>query len=226
MASWSAHRIVGVVSTAAYGLDPVQMLRSIDASRDTLGLVPMKLIEVVREVQALTEGAPYAVLGGLAQILWARKTHTDDLDMLLAGRELAHAVARVESGHVPGWTLPVPPDRAHESNDIFEVYRLLFDRSVVDLLSIAHQAFNAEILATAMPVPELGDIRFIRPELLLVTQLLRPGALGAIAALELTLARRAAGGFDAAYAARWAGELGRTEALRRTLTRADEIERE
>jgi len=81
-----------------------------------------------------------------------------------------------------------------------------------------------DILATAVPVPELGGIRFIRPELLLVTQLLRPGAMAAIAATELTVARRAKGGFDPAYAERWAAQVGRAEALRRTFARADELE--
>lgn len=126
----------------SYALDPPQMLRSLEASRDTLGLARRKLIDVVHQVTALTGGAPYAVIGGLAQILWARKTHTDDLDVLL-----------------------------------------------------------------------------------LVTQLLRPGAMAAIAATELLLARRAKGPFDASYAERWAVRVGRVDALHRTFTRADEIER-
>jgi hypothetical protein len=86
-------------------------------------------------------------------------------------------------------------------------------------------AFAAEILATAVPVPELRGIRFIRPELLIVTQLLRPGAMAAIAATELTLARRAVGQFEQAYTERWAAHIGRTEALRRTFARAEELER-
>ena len=105
------------------------------------------------------------------------------------------------------------------------MYHLLYQGSVVDLLSYRDAAFAAEILATAVPVPELHGIRFIRPELLLVTQLLRPGAMAAIAATELTLARRAKGGFDPAYAERWAAQVGRAEALRRTFARADELER-
>ena len=79
--------------------------------------------------------------------------------------------------------------------------------------------------AGAVPIPELRGIRFIRPELLLVTQLLRPGVMAAVAATELTLARRAKGGLDAAYAERWATQVGRAEALRRTFARADELER-
>ena len=75
---------IPAVSALAYALPPSQMIRSVNASRDTLGRVHMKLIDIVHQVTALTGGAPYAVIGGLAQILWARKTHTDDLDVLLA----------------------------------------------------------------------------------------------------------------------------------------------
>jgi hypothetical protein len=214
------------VSAFPYALAPSQMIRSVDASRDTLGRVHMKLIDIVHEVTALTEGAPYAVIGGLAQILWARKTHTDDLDVLLATGDLARAYAEVRDQRAEAWTLPDPPDRFHEQNDVFEVYHLLYQGSVVDLLSYRDAAFTAEILATAVPVPELRGIRFIRPELLLITQLLRPGAMAAIAAIELTLARRAAGRFDAAYVERWAAHVGRAEALRRTFARADELERD
>jgi hypothetical protein len=186
------------------------MIRSVDASRDTLGRAHVKLIDVVHRVTALTGGAPYAVIGGLAQILWARKTHTDDLHVRLAAGDLAQAHAEVRDGRAEGWALPEPPDRPHEQDDVLEVYHLLNQGSVVDLLSYRDAAFNAEILATAVPVPELSGIRFIRPELLLVTQLLRPGALAALAATELTLARRAKGGFDAPYAARWAAQVGRS----------------
>lgn len=201
------------------------MIRSVDASRDTLGRVHMRLIDIVHQVTALTGGAPYAVIGGLAQILWARKTHTDDLDVLLATNDLARAHAEVRDQRAEGWSLPDPPDRPHEQSDVFEVYHLLYQGSVVDLISYRDAAFTAEILTTAIPVPELRGIRFIRPELLLVTQLLRPGTMAAIAAIELTLARRAAGRFDAAYAERWAAQVGRTEALRRTFALADELER-
>jgi hypothetical protein len=201
------------------------MIRSVDASRDTLGRVHMRLIDVVHQVSALTGGAPYAVIGGLAQILWARKTHTDDLDVLLATNDLARAHAEVRDQRAEGWSLPGPPDRPHEQSDVFEVYHLLYQGSAVDLISYQDAAFTAEILTTAIPVPELRGIRFIRPELLLVTQLLRPGTMAAIAAIELTLARRAAGRFDAEYAERWAAQVGRAEALRRTFARADELER-
>ena len=214
------------VPAFAYALAPAQMLRSVDASRDTLGRARMKLIDVVHEVSALTGGAPYAVLGGLAQILWARKTHTDDLDVLLAAADLAGARTKVGGGRAAGWTLPEPPDRPHEQNEVFEVSHLLYEGSVVDLLSYRDAAFTAEILATAVPVPELSGIRFIRPELLLVTQLLRPGAMAVVAATELVLARRATRHFNEAYVARWAAQVGKAEALRRTFARADEIERE
>lgn len=213
------------MSSLGYALAPSQMLRSVDASRDTLGRVHMKLIDIVHQVSALTGDAPYAVIGGLAQILWARKTHTDDLDVLLATNDLARAHAAIRDGSAEGWTLPDPPDRPHEQNEVFEVYHLLYQGSVVDMLSYRDAAFAAEILATAIPIPELRGIRFIRPELLLVTQLLRPGAMAAIAATELTLARRAAGRFDTAYAERWATQVGRADALKRTFLRADEIER-
>jgi hypothetical protein len=49
--------------------------------------------------------------------------------------------------------------------------------------------------------------------------------MAAIAATELTLARRAAGRFDTAYTERWAAQVGRAEALRRAFARADELER-
>jgi len=212
------------VSALAYALEPSQMIRSVAASRDTLGRVHIKLFDIVHQVTALTGGAPYAVIGGLAQMLWARKTHTDDLDVLLAAGDLARAHAEVRDQRAEGWTLPDPPDRPHEQNDVFEVYHLLYQGSVVDLLSYRDAAFAVEILVTAVPVPELRGISFIRPELLLVTQLLRPGAMAAIAATELTLARRATGSFDAAYAERWAAQVGRAEALRRTFARADELE--
>ena len=76
------------MSAVAYALNPSQMLRSVEASRATLGRVPVKLVDVVDQVTVLTGGAPYAVIGGLAQILWARKTHAYDLDVLLAAGDL------------------------------------------------------------------------------------------------------------------------------------------
>lgn len=208
-----------------YALSPSQMLRSVDASRDTLGRVHMKLIDIVHQVGALTGGAPYAVIGGLAQILWARKTHTDDLDVLLAAGDLTRVETEILGQRAEGWSTPDPPDRLHEQNEVFEVYHFLYQGSVVDLLSYRSAAFTAEILSTAVQVPELRGIRFIRPELLLVTQLLRPGAMAAIAATELLLARRAAGRFDLPYTERWAAEMDRADALRRTVARADELER-
>ena len=72
---------------------------------------------------------------------------------------------------------------------------------------------------------QLRNTRFICPELLLVTQLLRPGMKAEIAATELALARRAAGDFDLAYVERWAAQVGCTEALWRTFARADELDR-
>ena len=45
----------------------------------------------------------------------------------------------------------------------------------------------------------------------------------ALAAIELVAARRERGDFDLAYAERWAAQLGRTEALRRTLARTDDL---
>ena len=130
--------------TLETALTPQEFLRSIDASRNTLGRPRLKLVEVVQHVRALTDDAPYAVIGGLAQILWARKTHTDDLDVALAARDL--------------------PDRAHEANDVFQVYHLICDGSVVDWITFENEAFNAESIATGETIPELGGIRFIRPE--------------------------------------------------------------
>jgi hypothetical protein len=172
----------------------------------------MKILEGVDRVRALTDNAPYAVIGGLAQILWARKTHTDDLDMALAVGEAG-----------PGWRLPRPHDQVHEKNEVFQVYHLLFRGSVVDLISFSDQGFTQEILQTAHAVSELGGMRFIRPELLLMTHLLRPGAPAALAAVELVLARRGFNDLDEAYAERWAARLGRVEALRRAVARADDL---
>ena len=209
-----------------YALEPRRALASLDASRDTLGKARVKLIDLVDRVRTLTGDAPYAVVGGLAQILWARKTHTDDLDVALTGTDVTRAYERVRGRRAgPGWRLPRPPDRVHEQSDVFEVYHLLFRGAVVDLMSFRDEEFTAEILATALPVPELRDIRFIRPELLLVTHCLRPDPLGALAAIELVIARRAAGDLDLSRCERWASRLGHLDALRRTLARADDLER-
>jgi len=185
----------------------------------------MKLLDTVDHVRSLMDDAPYAVIGGLAQILWARKTHTDDLDVAVATPDLSRAYDKVRSRRVRGWRLPTPPDEAHEKDAVFEVYHLQFRGSVVDLIAFRDEALTTEILETAQAVAELRGMRFIRPELLLVTQLLRPGAIAALAAVELVLSRRVAGDFDLPYAERWAARVGRLEHFRRTIGRADELER-
>lgn len=215
------------MTAAAYALPPAEALRSIDASRDTLGRRRMKLIDLVAHVEKLTRGAPCVVLGGLAQILWARKTHTDDLDLALATQDLQEAYRRVRVRAAgAGWTLPRPLSRAHEENDIFEVCHLTYRGSVVDLLAFRDAAFNAEILGTARPVAELRGVRFIRPELLLVTHLLRPTPAAALAAVELILARRAADDLDIDYATTWADRLRKKGALERALERAADLSSE
>src|SRR5262249_17941343 len=95
--------------------------------------------------------------------------------------------------------------------------------SVVDLIAFRNESFTQEIIQTAQTVSELGDIRFIRPELLLVTHLLRPGTTAALAAVELVLARRAAGDFDYAMAQQWAAAVDRKVAMDLTIARADEL---
>lgn len=212
---------------APFALDPARFIRSVEASRATVGLVAMKLVDLVPHVRALVEDAPFAVVGGLAQILWARKTHTDDLDLALASTHLAAALTRVQKGAAPpSWKLPTPPDVAREANDVFEVCHLLHDGAVVDLLSFRDAEFMNAILATAREVPELGGARFITPELLLVTQLLRPGPSAALAAVELILARRAFGGLDLAVTRRWADQVGRGPSLDRAIERAAAFDRE
>jgi hypothetical protein len=181
----------------------------------------MKLIEVVHEVSRLTAGAPYAVIGGLAQILWARKSHTDDLDVALEGDVLHAALDSVRSGRGGvAWSLPSPPDKPIEADDVIEVAHLLHDGAVVDLLTFRDAELNAEIVSTAQRIPELGDIRFIRPELLLVTHLLRPGPLGALAAVELVLARHTAGAFAIDETRKWAVRLEREARLDQILAQA------
>jgi hypothetical protein len=202
-------------------LAPEQFVRSLEASRDTLGKPRVKLIDVVEQVRDLTQNAPYAVIGGLAQILWARKSHMDDLDVALSSRALLGAFARVRSGQAGhAWSLPKAPDKAHEADDVFEVYHLLYERSVVDLIAFRDEELNQEILTSAQRIEELGGIRFIRPELLLVTHLLRPGPTGALAAVELVIARRSTGAFDLEEARRWADRVGRSERLERVLEQA------
>jgi hypothetical protein len=215
------------MTATAYALPPAEALRSIDASRDTLGRRRMKLIDLVTHVEKLIGGAPSVVLGGLAQILWARKTHTDDLDLALATQHLQEAYRRVRLRAAgPGGSLPRPLSRAHEENDVFEVCHLTYRGSVVDLLAFRDASFNAEILNTARPVAELRGIRFIRPELLLVTHLLRPTPAAALAAVELILARRAANDLDTDYAATWADRVQKKGALERALARAADLSSE
>lgn len=178
----------------------------------------MKLLDIVSRVDRLTRGAPYAVIGGLAQILWARKTHTDNLDIALSSAVLGTAYERVASHDAePGWTVPSPPDRVHD------VYHLLLDGTVVDLLAFRADGFTEEIHRTAQAIPELGGVRFIRPELLLVTQLLRPGTRAAIAAIELVAARWEQGGIDVEYARRWAKAVGREPRLDQALQHAEAL---
>ncbi len=74
----------------------------------------MKLLDVVAEARALVGDAPYAVVGGLAQILWARKTHTDDLRIALAVADLERGYEAVEKSQASGWSLPEAPDRARK----------------------------------------------------------------------------------------------------------------
>lgn len=181
----------------------------------------MRLIDIVDHVKTLTGGALYAVVGGLAQILWARKSHTDDLDVALAASDLARALERVRSGSAGrSWSMPETPDVAHEADHVFEVAHLLHDGAVVDLLSFRNGEFNAEILATAREVDELGGARFIRPELLLVTHLLRPGPVAALAAIELVIAHRSRRDLDLDYARVWAERVERAERLTRVLAQA------
>ena len=177
----------------------------------------MKLLDVVAHVRALTNDAPYCIIGGLAQILWARKTHTDDLDVALASEDVASALAKVNSGSAGAhWTLPNPPD--------IEVCLVLYDGSVVDVLAFKNAAFNAAIISEAVEVVEIGNLRVIRPEHLLVTHLLRPGPNGALAAVELVIARRGKCGFDEALAHDWAERVGRADRLARVLEQAQAFE--
>ena len=214
-------RVLGFgVVHGAFALSPEQFIRSLDASRDTLGRPGLKLLEVVERVRALTADAPYAVIGGLAQILWARESHTDDLDVALASPCLTEAYDAVRSGKAASWTLPKAPD----ADEVFEVYHLLCDGAAVDLIAFRDSEFNAEIITTARTVPELGGIRFIRPELLLVTHLLRPGPRAALSAVELVIARRGTGGLELEESRRWALRLGREARLDRVLSQADALD--
>jgi hypothetical protein len=183
----------------------------------------MKLVDLIERVSHLTDGAPYAVVGGLAQILWARKSHTDDLDIALSADWLAEAARRVREGVAEdGWSVP-SPEIAYEADRVFEVWHLAFDGVVVDLLSFRDAEFNAHLLDTAVEIAELGGRRFIRPELLLVTQLLRPGPTAALAAIELVLARLAKGDFDLDEARTWAARVGKSERLENVLAQSDAL---
>jgi hypothetical protein len=198
-----------------------EFLRSIEATRATLGKTPMRLLSIVEQVRVLTLGAPYAILGGLAQILWARKSHTDDLDIALASSDIEAALARVKRAEVAGWSEPEPPDLTQESDDVFEVCHLLHRGAVVDLIAFRNEAFTSEIIRTARPVEELGGVLFIRPELLLVTHLLRPGPEAALAAVELVIARRKFGGLEVDDARTWADAVDRLERLEHVLEQAN-----
>ena len=184
----------------------------------------MKLIDLVAHVRTLTGDAPYCIIGGLAQILWARKTHTDDLDIAMAAPDVTAAFDAVREGRAGAqWLLPTPPDKGWEEDDVIAVCHALYDGSVVDLIAFKNAAFNDAILADAILVPELGA-RVVRPEHLLVTHLLRPGPTGALAAVELVIARRAKGGFDEAVVREWAARVGRSERLDRVLEQAKTFE--
>jgi hypothetical protein len=209
----------------ATALDAEQFVRSLDASRDTLGRPRMKLLEVLQRVSELTQQAPYAVIGALAQIPWARKSHTDALDLVLSTADPKATYERVLNRRsAEAWSLPGAPDRVHEADDVFEVYHLLHGGSVVDLLAFRDHAFNHEIIESARAIPDLGGVRFIRPELLLVTHLLRPGPTAALAAVELLIARRAKQDFDVEDARGWATRVGRAERLERVLVQASALD--
>ena len=205
-----------------YGLDPTRFIGSVAASCRTLDLPLMKLLDIIDHAKRLTADAPLVVIGGLAQILWARKTHTDDLGLALAATNLTEAYRRVREGEAEvGWTTPRPPDQAHESDDLFQVAHLLFRGAVVDLIAFHNEDFTKEIIRTATPVAELGGARFVRPELLLIMHLLRPGPEAALAATELVLARNERGGLDLPYVRKWAQVMGREERLENVLRQAE-----
>jgi hypothetical protein len=100
----------------------------------------------------------------------------------------------------------------------------LCEGAVVDLISFSNAAFNAEIIETAQSVDDLGGLRFIRPELLLVTHLLRPGPTAALAAIELVIARRAKAPIDIDYTRRWADAVDKADRLERVLAQASAMD--
>ena len=118
----------------------------------------------------------------------------------------------------------VRPDRAHKEDDVFEVFHLLYRGAVVDLIAFKNDTFTREIVATGREVAKLGGIRFVRPELLLITHLLRPTPLAKLAAVELLLARRQKMDFDLDYTRQWASRLDVEPALERIIELADRVE--
>lgn len=203
-------------------LQSQRFLRSVEATHATRGKPTMKLLDLVAHVRRLSEQAPYAIVGGLAQILWARKSHTDDIDFVLDPESIASAARRIQENNADaGWAIPV--EGAYEADAVFEVWHLTFEGAVVDLLAFRDLAFNSHLIATAVEVPDLDGHRFIRPELLLVTQLLRPGPTAALAAIELVLARRAHGDFDLDEARTWAAHLGRSDRLEKVIAQSDAL---
>lgn len=182
----------------------------------------MKLLDLVAHVRKLTKEAPYAIVGGLAQILWARKSHTDDIDFVLDPESIASAARRIQENRADaGWALPL--EGAYEADAVFEVWHMTFDGAAVDLLAFRDLAFNSHLIATAVEVPDLDGHRFIRPELLVVTQLLRPGPAAALAAIELVLARRSQGDFDVVEARTWAARLGRADRLEKVIEQSEAL---
>ena len=146
-----------------YALSPNEVLRSVSASRDTLRKPPMRLINVTTHAQSLIGGKPFAIIGGLAQILWARKTHTDDLDLAVSGPSFTRAYQRVLNDEAkPDWALPSPPDRALEEDRVFKVCHLLFRGIVVDFITFKRHAFNHAILTDALPIQEFNNVRVIK----------------------------------------------------------------
>lgn len=205
-----------------YALSPNEVLRSVRASRDTLQKVPMRLIDVATHAQQLIGGKPFTIIGGLAQILWARKTHTDDLDLVISSPSFTRAYQRVRNGE-PDWKLPSPPDRALEEDGVFKVCHLLFRGIVVDFITFKRREFTHTILKDAQFIAEFGNLPVINPELLLVTHLLRPTPQAAIAAVELLLARMEIGGFNFKYAEEWATYVGKLHAYKNAVRRAHEF---
>ena len=214
-----------LVNVPPYALSPGEVLRSVDASRDTLRKSPMRLLDIAPHASTLIGGRPIVVIGGIAQILWARKTHTDDLDLVVTAPSLLSAYKRVHAGtSFEDWALPSPPDRSLEEDRTFKVCHLLFRGAVVDFITFKKRAFNAAILRDAKSIAEFGALPVINPELLLVTHLLRPTPEAALAAVALLVARAKAGGFNFQYAEKWATYVGRRHAYEVAVRRAREFQ--